>query len=75
MDNDTVFVSSVNWNEHSPTKNREVGVIVYGEPAEYFAEVFMADWEQEVQDEGYDERLLVIPVGLAVVLLYLKRRR
>ena len=75
VDNDTVFVSSVNWNEHSPTKNREVGVIVYGEPAEYFAEVFLADWGQEVQDEGFDERLLIIPVGLAVVLLYLKRRR
>ncbi len=52
-------------------------MIVYGEPAEYFAEVFMADWapQQEIQDKGFDEELLIIPAALAVVLLYLKRRK
>ena len=77
VDNDTVFISSVNWNEHSPTKNREVGVIIYGEPAGYFADVFMADWGQEEShvEEKTDRAVLLIPVGLAALLLYLKRRK
>jgi phosphatidylserine/phosphatidylglycerophosphate/cardiolipin synthase-like enzyme len=75
-DNDTVLISSVNWNEHSPTKNREVGVIIYGEPAGYFAEVFMADWgEEKVQKDGHDSTLLLIPLGIGAVSLYLKRRK
>jgi phosphatidylserine/phosphatidylglycerophosphate/cardiolipin synthase-like enzyme len=45
VDDRAVLISSVNWNEHSPTKNREVGVIFYGEPAEYYAQVFLCDWE------------------------------
>jgi len=74
VDNSTVFVSSVNWNEYSPTKNREVGIIIYGEPAEYFSEVFISDWEPR-HDRDYDRALLLIPLGLAAVLLYLKRRK
>ncbi len=67
-------------NEHSPTKNREVGIIIHGEPAEYFSDVFISDWEQkggqEEEHEGdYGMVLLVIPLGLAAILLYLKRRR
>jgi phosphatidylserine/phosphatidylglycerophosphate/cardiolipin synthase-like enzyme len=74
-----VFISSVNWNEHSPTKNREAGVIIYGEPAGYFAEVFLADWQvearqKETQEEN-DRTPLLIPLALAAALLYLKRRR
>jgi phosphatidylserine/phosphatidylglycerophosphate/cardiolipin synthase-like enzyme len=49
VDEKVVFISSVNWNEHSPTKNREIGVIVYGEPAEYYVEVFFADWNRETR--------------------------
>ncbi len=45
VDGRAVLVSSINWNEHSPTKNREIGVVVYGEPAAYFADVFECDWE------------------------------
>ncbi|MEE9474446.1 MAG: phospholipase D-like domain-containing protein [Candidatus Hydrothermarchaeaceae archaeon] len=80
VDSNAVFISSVNWNEHSPTKNREVGIIIYGEPAEYFSDVFISDWEQKGGQEEEHERdygmvLLVIPLGLAAILLYLKRRR
>jgi phosphatidylserine/phosphatidylglycerophosphate/cardiolipin synthase-like enzyme len=75
-DNNTVFISSVNWNEHSPTKNREAGVIVYGEPAVYFAEVFMTDWGQkESHVEETDRAVLLIPVWLAALLMYLIRRK
>lgn len=76
VDESAVFISSVNWNEYSPTRNREAGVIIYGEPAGYFAEVFMADWGQEESHvEENDRAVLLIPVGLAALLLYLKRRK
>ncbi len=45
VDDRAVLISSVNWNEHSPTKNREIGVIIYGEPAGYFSSVFLYDFE------------------------------
>ncbi len=45
VDRNAVLVSSINWNEHSPTKNRELGVIIHGEPAGYFAAIFECDWE------------------------------
>ncbi len=75
-----VFISSVNWNEHSPTKNREAGVIIYGEPAGYFADVFMADWSPretyvEVHDKDYDNSILFIPLALAAAVLFLKKRK
>ena len=46
MDDRRALVSSINWNEASPSFNREAGVIV-DEPgtAAYFAAAFDADWE------------------------------
>ncbi|HDQ08719.1 MAG TPA: phospholipase [Methanoculleus sp.] len=46
VDGETVLVSSVNWNEHSPSFNREAGVIIRHPGAgAYFTAVFEADWE------------------------------
>ncbi len=39
-----VLVSSINWNENSPTRNREIGVIIKGEAADYFADTFNHDF-------------------------------
>jgi len=48
VDGESVLVSSINWNENSPTNNREVGVVVHNEEvAGYFADVFESDWEAE----------------------------
>ena len=45
VDNKSVLISSINWNENSVKCNREAGVIVKDEDvAEYFAEVFFYDW-------------------------------
>lgn len=41
---DAVLISSINWNQNSPTRNREVGVVVRGEAADYFASVFDYDF-------------------------------
>lgn len=46
VDERRVLVSSINWNEASPSFNREAGVIVDDpDAAAYFAAAFDADWE------------------------------
>lgn len=53
VDNESALVSSINWNENSPTNNREVGVIVHdSEVASYFAEVFESDWDADTDEEA-----------------------
>jgi hypothetical protein len=44
-------------------------VIIYGEPAQYFAGVFMADWRQDVQEE--DLTGLSIPTTKTANMLFL----
>ncbi len=44
IDNKTVLISTINWNEHSPKNNREVGVVIRGEVAKYYSKVFSYDW-------------------------------
>lgn len=69
VDNKLVLVSSVNWNEHSPTKNREVGVIIHGMPAVYFTEVFMYDW-----NAGDDNYYIALALLIALILIFKIRR-
>jgi phosphatidylserine/phosphatidylglycerophosphate/cardiolipin synthase-like enzyme len=46
VDNTSVLVSSINWNEHSVMRNREVGIIISNESvAQYYAQVFFYDWD------------------------------
>jgi cardiolipin synthase len=45
IDNKSVLISSINWNENSVTRNREAGIIIENEDvARYYAEVFFYDW-------------------------------
>lgn len=45
VDNKSVLVSSINWNEDSVRKNRESGIIIENEEvAKYYADVFFYDW-------------------------------
>ncbi|MCK4730069.1 MAG: hypothetical protein KAT28_02015 [Candidatus Aenigmarchaeota archaeon] len=48
IDNTTVLVSSINWNKHSPKKNREAGIVIKGDSAKYYAKVFFCDWKGEI---------------------------
>jgi phosphatidylserine/phosphatidylglycerophosphate/cardiolipin synthase-like enzyme len=72
VDNKIVLVSSINWNEHSPTKNREVGIIIFGTPAEYYSKVFLSDW---TADEGEMNiwLLVIIPLLGLIILLWRKK--
>ncbi len=46
VDNKSVLISSINWNENSFMNNREAGVIVYNENiSKYYSTVFFYDWK------------------------------
>ena len=48
VDNTTVLVSSINWNQQSVTLNREAGVLLENPAAAtYYADVFLSDWNLE----------------------------
>ena len=48
VDNKSVLIASINWNENSVTRNREAGIIIENQDvAEYYTEIFFYDWELE----------------------------
>ncbi len=73
VDGSAVLISSINWNENSPRNNREVGVIVYGEPAAYFSRVFEHDWGVDKKDRRNDRIFVVVILIFGSGLYYLKR--
>lgn len=49
VDETQVLVSTINWNENSPTQNREVGIIVEDEEiGSYYSEIFLTDWRDMI---------------------------
>lgn len=72
VDGESVLVSSINWNENSPTNNREVGVVVHDEEvAGYFAEVFETDWNAENGDnEQGDADAAPSDYALEIVIIF-----
>ncbi|MGV9199216.1 MAG: phospholipase D-like domain-containing protein, partial [Promethearchaeia archaeon] len=59
VDEEAVMISSLNWNENSATKNREIGIIVNNSNvASYYVEIFNYDWKSYSAlniGEGKDE--------------------
>ncbi|QYZ79414.1 phospholipase [Methanofollis formosanus] len=79
VDNRSVLISSINWNDNSADFNREAGLIIEDpEAAGYFAAAFEADWKagRPIPNEDRDHRP-IYAAGILVVffLLYLARRR
>ncbi len=85
VDGRRVLVSSINWNEASPSFNREAGVVVDDPGAgAYFLAVFDADWASGANastaaaGRGVDWTRVgiagLVLVGVAVGLLVIKRR-
>ncbi|MDD4126944.1 MAG: phospholipase D-like domain-containing protein, partial [Methanomicrobium sp.] len=89
VDGESVLISSVNWNENSPSYNREAGVILSGGGVgEYYEEVFDYDWERRQgaesgmissvfsEDEGSGLKCLLAFFVIALFAgIYVKRRR
>lgn len=90
-DGSSILVSSVNWNENSPSYNREAGLIIeHPGAAGYFTRVFDSDWdssgagEDSVKERGgragveSDNNVRnYIAAGIVVIFaaLYIVRKR
>ncbi|MDK2974142.1 MAG: hypothetical protein PWP08_513 [Methanofollis sp.] len=69
VDNRSVLVSSINWNDNSPDFNREAGVIVdHPDAARYFAAAFDADWN--AGDQAGNESDVRIVCAATIVLIF-----
>lgn len=72
VDNKSVLISSINWNENSFMNNREAGIIVYNKNiSKYFCSVFFYDWNLkkpikkdyfEVLNENNDKNTIYIVI-------------
>ncbi|MBS3054733.1 MAG: hypothetical protein J4431_04305 [Candidatus Aenigmarchaeota archaeon] len=70
----TALVSSINWNENSPENNREVGVLVTGEAAKYFAARFEEDWHKtEIPFSAL--AVFIFSLGIVKLWIILRKRK
>jgi len=59
VDNKSVLISSINWNENSVTRNREAGIIIENEDVtQYYADVFFYDWNLDSPKSKKQEEML-----------------
>lgn len=66
------LVSSVNWNENSPRNNREIGVIISGAAADYYALRFRQDWGEKTVPPEF---VTVFIFSAIIITLWFLRRR
>ncbi len=83
---DSVLISSMNWNENSACFNREAGVIIRSrDAASYFASVFLLDWAGKKErrpsrglpgsDAGFIQMVTLAGVLIFLILLYRRHHR
>ena len=71
VDNKSVLISSINWNENSVRDNREAGVIIENKDiARYYLDVFFYDWELKPQNNN-KLSLIQYKNPLLIALIYL----
>jgi phosphatidylserine/phosphatidylglycerophosphate/cardiolipin synthase-like enzyme len=80
VDNQSVLVSSINWNSNSPNFNREAGVIIeHPDVARYFKGVFEDDWEpvrlKTSQKMDYVKIGGLIAIVFCLIGIYVWRRK
>ncbi len=68
---DSVLISSINWNENSPVFNREAGLIIRDSSvAGYYASVFEQDWRgYKQQNQPADSGPDMSKTGLAFMII------
>ncbi len=84
VDNNSVLISSVNWNENSFKNNREVGLMITGDVSKYFLGLFEQDWESssfipttgKIIEESTNQIIYIVifVCGLSVIYYILKHR-
>ncbi len=81
IDNTTVLISSINWNEQSIRKNREAGLLVTNQDvAMYYASVFLSDWRLDASQTNASilswadyKYLVLIAVVVCITLVLIAR--
>ncbi len=81
IDNTTVLISSINWNEQSIRKNREAGLLITNQNvAQYYASVFLSDWSLESSQRHASiflwadyKYLMLIAVVVCITLVLIAR--
>jgi len=85
VDNKSVLISSINWNENSVISNREAGIIIENESiARYYSKVFFYDWhlqplqnKMEVEElkasSTFDENTIYITVIFTMTFVIIAR--
>ena len=81
IDNSTVLISSINWNEQSIRKNREAGLLITNQDvARYYASVFLSDWKLEPSQKHTSaliwadyKYLMLIAVVVCITLVLILR--
>lgn len=84
VDNSSVLISSVNWNENSFRNNREIGIIIEGEVSKYFLDLFERDWGSSnfiptvgkiiVESTNQIIYIVIFVCGLSAIYYALKHR-
>lgn len=69
---DSVLVSSINWNENSPRNNREAGIVIHGNAADFYREAFLDDFHDiPVTGLASAENIPVVEmIIIALLVLY-----
>ena len=68
VDQRQVLLGSINWNNNSVRNNREVALLLDGESvADYYGDVFQADWERDDGTPGFSIGLAAVVVVLSLV--------
>jgi len=81
VDGRKVLISSINWNKHSPTYNREIGIIIENpEFATYYSNVFLYDWNLGKETESSKTIInlsivVVMTLLVASTIFLIKQRR
>ncbi|RJS71016.1 MAG: hypothetical protein CW694_06270 [Candidatus Syntrophoarchaeum sp. WYZ-LMO15] len=74
VDGKKVLISSINWNRHSPTYNREIGIIIENpDLGRYYSDVFLDDWNRG-RISLKMVIILIIMIFLLLSSIYLLRR-
>jgi len=71
LSDDFVIITSANMNDESILLNREIGVILYGEPVNFFIEVFEEDWRGAESHQEEMSAIMKISAGVLIAVLIL----
>jgi phosphatidylserine/phosphatidylglycerophosphate/cardiolipin synthase-like enzyme len=76
IDKRIVLVSSINWNENSVMRNREAGLIITGESAEYYSDAFGHDSGEAAEEYGlgfFPAMVSLAALIIVIIFFYVRK--